>query len=352
MKKTLILMALLTFLGTSGLFGQEVFEEGKDLFSTSQVELSAAVNRGQKVYVVSALNLTGSLIIKASETDRALFRYRKILKTDSRAEAIDFSRVIDAVSDRTPDGIKLLLQAPNPAPWSGTENAGVIEGELLIPPGCDLYIDAIYFDLDVTGPCRSLANKSSFGQIRVSNITDELNVTTVNRNVTAHKITGNISIATSHADIIIDSMTADQGPAYLRNENGNLIVSDFSGAFDIKNEFGKINLDRIQLRRERSRIRASFSPIDLDIIALEEAGLAIKNNNEDIRLVLPPDASADFSLEVTPGGEIHATGLNMRTTLVEPNRLDFISGDGVSRIRATIAGHGDIDIKTSDGENR
>jgi len=324
---------------------QDITQIGRDRYGTEPIEVTAEVSPDNKIYINSALGLSGSLVIRAHDTDRAAFKYKKLLKVGSKSEAVDYARVIEVKLENTPQGARLMLQAPNPAPWSETDNSGMLEGELQLPSGSMLEIDAVYFDLDIKGPFRAVENHSSFGRIAVQGITESVNLMTSNRDIMAQDIAGDITIATSHADIRINNVNTGKQAAYIKNENGNIILDNAEGAFDIKNDFGRIKIDDIRFNSDRSRLIGSYSLISVEIAEINEGSLTIRNTNEDIYMSVPKSISADFSLRVDSNGEINTEDFNVRPTLVDNDRLDFISGDATAKIRASIRGNGNIKVQ-------
>lgn len=324
---------------------EEVTKIGRNRFGTDKIELTSPVASAKIVSISSALNLSGKLDIMAVESDQAIFTYYKTLKTPNKSDAIEFSRVINVVLEETSNGVSLLLQAPNPAPWSGTDNSGVVKGELKIPKDSKIEISAQYFDFDITGPFKAVENKSSFGRAEVENITELLYLATSNQDIIASNITGEINLITSHADIEMENLVTAGQPAYIKNENGSITGEKLSGAFDIKNSFGRIRLSELTLVSERSRISGSYSPVSLKIKGINKAGLTVRNTNEDIKIIVPESLAAEFSLRVDTNGEIDVEDLEIKPTLIENSRLDFESGDGGPRIRISIRGEGNISVR-------
>jgi hypothetical protein len=326
--------------------GQDITEESRGRYISRPIVLESDLTSGSEVRIISAVNLSGELIIKASAKEKAVFSYNIVLKASDRATAIDYSGKIKAELSPTPDGLKVLLQAPNPAPWSGTENSGRIEGELSLPEDCGLTIDVAYFDLDIAGPFRSVETRLSFGTVSVEDITEHLDISTSNRDIIVRNVSGDVSLITNYADINIEGMTVPDTPAYIRNENGSIIINESGGTFDIKNNFGRIILDDIRLFSERSRIMGSYSHIKLAIAEIENTGLTIRNNNEDINIMVPEQSSAEFSLKIDGNGEINAEGFELMPSFVDYNRVDFKTGEGESKIRVSVGGKGDINIES------
>ena len=340
-----VVTALLIFILAHIVGAEEIKKIGKNRFGTDAIELTSSVASDKIVSITSAENLSGKLAILATESNQAIFLIRKTLKTANKSDAIEYAKVINIVLEETSKGLNILLQAPNPAPWSGTDNSGIVEGELQIPKGSKIIIDAQYFDLNLIGPFEAVENKSSFGRVEVNNITELLYVATSNQDIIATNITGEINLATSHADIEVTDITTSGKLAYIRNENGSIKGENLSGFFDIKNSFGRIKLTNLKLVSDRSRISGSYSPINLRINGINNGGLTVRNTNEDVKVFVPEELAAEFSLRVDNNGEIDVEGLAINPTLVENNRLDFETGSGGPRIRMSIRGDGNISIR-------
>ncbi len=337
--------ALLILVFTHIVGAEEVKKIGKGRFGTNEMKLSAPVPSEKNISISSAENLSGKLVILATESNQATFSFIKMLKATSQSEAIEYAKVINVALEETSDGINILLQAPNPAPWSGTDNSGVINGELQIPIDSKIFIDAQYFDLNISGPFKVVENKSSFGRAEVENITELLYLATSNQDIIASNISGEINLTTSHADIKVTDVITSGQLASIVNENGGITGENLSGVFDIKNSFGRIRLSDLTLVSERSRILGSYSPINLRINSINNAGLTVRNTNEDIKIFVPKSLAAEFSLRVDNNGEIDVEGLEIKPMLVENSRLDFETGAGGQKIRMSIRGEGNISVR-------
>lgn len=340
-----LITAGLMFILTHVVGAEEVRKTGRNRFGTQKTELISPVASDKIILISSAVNLSGKLSIKAGETNKAIFVFKKTLKTPNESEAIEYARMINVVLEETSKGLSLVLQAPNPAPWSGTDNSGIIEGELEIPKDCRIEINAQYFDFKITGPFKAVENKSSFGRAEVENITELLYLATSNQDIIANNISGEINLTTSHADIRVNNIVTTGQLAYLRNENGDITGENLSGVFDVKNSFGRIRLSELSFVSNRSRISGSYSPINLKIKGINKGGLTVRNTNEDIKVFVPESLAAEFSLRVDSNGEIDVEGLEIKPSLVESSRLDFKSGAGGPRIRMSIRGEGNISIR-------
>jgi hypothetical protein len=274
-----------------------------------------------------------------------VFEYKRILKTDSESEAADYASLIEVDIRKTSDGVKLLLQAPNPAPWAGTDNAGMIEGELHLPENCDVEVYADYFDMTIVGPFRSVENRSSLGRQDIQNVTERLIVSSSGRDIKLKEVRGNISAGTNNADIRIEDMISEQALARISNENGDIIIETIHGAFSINSSYGKIRIDDAELTGRTSRISGVQCPIKLTIKDMVESGLTINDNFEDVELYVNKAVSAAFWLQAESGGEIHVEGIPVKPTAVASDRLEFITGKGGPAIGVDVEEGGNIRIK-------
>jgi hypothetical protein len=325
--------------------GDEValLEDGR--FATSPSHLRATVSSRKRIIINSAVNLKGKITVRAENIAEAILEYRKIIKTASQSEAIDFAAAINISLDKSPSGTRLLLQAPNPAPWTGTAQDGLVEATLRLPEDSRIEIDALYFDFDIVGPFRSVVNKSSLGRLNVKNITERLELGTSNRDISAEQITGAISISTAHADIRVNDLVSDKMAAQIKNEKGNIFIERASGMIDVQSSYGKIRLDEMIFRGGNSRIMGQYSPIRLKLVNMEKGYLTVSNNNSDIEILMPDSISVKCLLSVGPEGEISVERLPAIPTYVSSNSLGFISAEGASRADISIAGDGNIYLK-------
>lgn len=327
---------------TASSFAEELIPHGENRFISRKTVIAEPVRGDTSFIIQSALSLTGRLYIVADDADSVSFEYRKVLKSSRESKAHDYAAVIHILIEDSPQGKKLILQAPNPAPWSGSENSATIEGELHLPEGSHVFFSADYFDIVVEGPLASLENETSLGRIEANRITQKANLNTSSRDIIVSNITGEIALKTSSAEIRITDMQAVDKPAFIRNQNGDISLNRCEGSLDVRTQYGKIKGSELTFVDARVRIDGSYSPIRLKIAALEKADVTISNINEDIDLLLPDAVSANFRLEVGVDSEIDVEDLLFKPTLVNERRLEFTTGSGESAISAEIQGIGNI----------
>ena len=149
---------LVLLLISSGIDAGELSAYGRGRFASDEISIEAVFSADDDVTISAAASLSGKIYIIDEDIDRAIFKYRKILKTNDRSTAVDFAEMIEAKIQKLPSGLKLILRAPNPAPWSGRSESAQIEGKLVLPYNCRLDIRAEYFDFQVSGPFHVLKN--------------------------------------------------------------------------------------------------------------------------------------------------------------------------------------------------
>ena len=169
-------------------FGDEVSPYGGDRFITEEMALGFSAVAGDRIFIHTASDLSGKIKIFAEDADSVVLKYRKIAKTSIRAKATEYTEFTDAAIRKTRKGLEVLFRTPNPAPWSGTDESVVIEGELRLPIECQIKIEADYFDLDIEGPFVSVENDKSFGRLDVRNVTKIVELTGSNRDISLKNI--------------------------------------------------------------------------------------------------------------------------------------------------------------------
>lgn len=346
-----LVIALLLLLAAIGgaVCAQEITAVSENMFQTRLIETRVPLASGRLVEIRAAASLQGSLIISVHEADTALLIYSKIARTKNKELAIDYIDVIALDLTATPAGARLEMRSPNPAPWQ-TGEYGAAEVHLRLPVDCEVDIDATYFDLEATGPFRSLVNNSSLGQLKVSGVTERLKLSTANQKVVIRDVTGSISAATTNATMKVFNVDCSDGNIDLRNENGDIRCHDITGSLNIRNSYGRTEITGFRSRGRDSFVRSSSGPISLTVAELRDCRLLVSNRYEDIELWLPTDIGSILALAVDESGHIELSGLKVKSEMVQPNRLNLVAGDGDGLINASVRGSGNIYVRGVDEE--
>lgn len=350
MKRLIIPLLPLILMITATATAQEVIEREAGLFETENILMAKAVAPRAKIVVASAVHLSGTIKIVTSSSDSLRIEYRKVAKAGDRSQAIDFIDLISVVIEGRPETPVVKMRAPNPAPWSGTDYSGRIEAEMKVPDGSEVEIQAPTFDVTVNGPLRALDIPESLGRLEISKIIERLNVATANRRVTLNEISGQISAATTNSSLIAENISCPDNEARFRNEGGDIDIVDIVGTLNVKNSYGRINIERWQSKGESSYIRGISGPVSIEITAMDNGQLVVSNQQEDIEIMLPDTLSAFYTLSVDDDGLIEATGFPFTPDLVERNRLNLQSGSGRVDIRGSIKGKGNIFVRGKSGD--
>jgi len=345
MNSTKLLCLMMVFLFASVCLAQEVFESVEGTFSTRKLSDKKEMNGTNKLLIRAAANLPGEITVNTSKAKEVTINYYKKAKSDDRKKGIDFIDLIAVVLDKTPDGIRLEMRAPNPAPWSGNYEWGMIEARITVPENCYIDINAAQFDVTADGPFRAVVISKSLGRIEVSNVLEKLDVATSNRRVNVNDISGDISISTTNAVLNARNLVSVGSRSHLENEHGDIRVDGFTGEIEIENSYGRIHLGAFNARGKRNVIRGMSGPISLEIIQLNDAQLRVTNRFDDVEINLPGSASAALSLAVDEGGKIEVSNFNVKPELIAQNRMNLVAGKGSSIISSNVRGSGNIYIR-------
>ena len=330
---------------------QEIFSENGNLYSTRQLSRKAVAEVGNKVIIRSAAALWGNLKIVAVEGSNATIKYYKKAKAEKRSRAVDYIDLISVNLETIPGGVKLVMKAPNPAPWGGTNESGSVVAQLQIPENCDLDIDAHHFDIEAKGPFKSFLVPSSLGRLDVTFVTDELELSTSNRRINIENISGEVNVSTTNSDLVAANIKAGNGRAVFRNEGGDIEILGVSGEINVKNSYGRIDIDDFAVTGKKNSVRGVYGPITIVVTEMGDGRLVVSNRLEDIDLTVPSNISAVWSLAVEEEGKIEVANIGVTPDLVQPNRLNLISGDGKAFIDGSVRGEGNVYVRGYDPED-
>lgn len=334
------LLLLLAFSATA----QEIFEQDKGVWATSQLNLSAPIAAGERLVIRAAETLAGKITILATETDQATVLYTKRATTDSRSRAIDYIDLIALDIAPIAKGARLQLRAPNPAPWGAAES-GSVEVEIRVPEGVFVDVEALYFDVTAEGPFSGVLIPASLGRLEVYRVNGPVDLATANRRLVLEDATGKISAQTSNSTLTAANIESRRQQAVFRNDGGEIRIDGFTGEISARNDFGIIEITDFHPLGRRNVIRGQSAPIILEVIDLGESRLVVSNRFEDIDITTPSDLSAEISLAVGEGGRIEVSGLKFQTDLVQRDRLGLVVGEGFGFLSSSISGHGNIYIR-------
>ncbi len=326
-----------------GLKAEELIARSGGRYISSRIELVAEASDNMTIEIQSASGLRGRIEITTEDGDRAGFEYRKLIKAGDEKTAREYAGEIDVAFENRAGVVRLLLKAPNPEPWSGTDNSVQIEGKLTIPIGCRVSIDGPYFDFAISGPMTELNCKPSFGRYVLNDIDGKINMTMTGGNVNARNIGGDVNIKGENSEIRIVGLSADK-QARIQNQGGDITLNDLSGNVEVKNSYGKIKIENATADNGQLKIYGEFCPIDLGLISLNNANISIDNENDNVKIFLPDTSSAVFNLSVGVDSEINVTDIPVKPGRIEPKFMELTAGDGNSVISADINGVGDITI--------
>lgn len=344
------LMAGLFWLAAFGsAAAQEITKISDNLYATRELETSIPAAPQGQLIIKSASTLQGTLNIVTSREPTVKVIYIKKAKAGNRSSAIDFIDQIAVSLTAVPKGVKLELRAPNPAPWSENE-VGLVEAKLIIPEACRVQVEAQYFDVEAAGPFETFKVPSSLGRLEVSYVTEELLLITSNRRVTVENISGSMKVATSNASLVARNIKCDGGQAEIRNEGGDIKILGISGEINVRNSYGRTEVDMFNATGEKSYVRSNYGPIILNVAEIGSGQLIVTNRYEDIELSLPSNVSAEFALAVEEEGKIEVLNFPFKADLVQENRLSLVAGKGDALISGSVRGKGNMYIRGYNAE--
>ena len=325
-------------------FAQEIRKNEDGLFTTDKLVDSIKIGSQNNVIIKSASTLKGKIIITTSTDPMVKVSYYKKSNAGSRSHATDYIDLISVNLDRTPDGIRVQLRAPNPAPWNESE-ASILEIDITVPDSCSIDINAAYFDVTAIGPFTKMKIPSSFGRLSISKVTKELELATSNRRVSIEDINGKISVSTTNSILEAINIRSLNNTAVFQNREGNIRIENFAGQINVRNSYGRIDLTEFQPIGNRNVIRGKSAPVTISITKMIEEQIIVSNHYEDIDITVPADLSSILSLAASDEGRIEVSGLEFQGDLIQESRMSLVAGDGNNTITCNVQGGGNIYIR-------
>lgn len=345
-----VLIASGLLLTVRSALAQEITQVEDGLWISGEQKASLVMPKSQYLIIRSAVSVRGQIEIETGYVKEAQLTYTKKAKSSSRGLALDYVDALSVSLDAFGGKGRLEFRAPNPAPWSGSNDAGLVIAKLIVPKGTFVEIIAAYIDVKASGPLSGLVVSSSFGRIEASRIDSVLDISTANQPVILDQITGDVSAATTNASITASHIVAKGLAARFKNENGDIKLDSVAGSVNVRNNFGKIAINRFMASGDGSSIKGASGPVSVDLIDLKGGSLSISNRLEDIELRIPEKLSAFLALSVEEEGKIDASGFRFTTDLVQRDRLNIVVGGGKGNISCAIKGKGNIYVHGGSAE--
>ncbi|MBI5267753.1 MAG: hypothetical protein HY851_11020 [candidate division Zixibacteria bacterium] len=324
---------------------QEMNEAEKGVWKTGETKAKLAMGKLNRIVIRSASAVNGSIEITTGFVKEAQLTYVKTAKTESRKMALDYLDALSVSLDAFGGKARLEFRAPNPAPWSGSTDAGMVTGKLLLPKGTFVEIEASSFDIKATGPLAGLVIINSLGQIEATRIDSLVDITTANQKVVLDQISGDISVTTTNAPLVCSHISTSKVPARFKNESGDVKLDSVNGSINVRSSFGKIAVTGFNAGGEGSTIKGASGPISIALTGLTGGPLVVSNKHEDVELLVPKSLSAYLSLSTEEENRIEATGFVFRTELVQRDRLNLVVGKGEVNVNCTVKGQGSIYVR-------
>ncbi|MEK7774645.1 MAG: hypothetical protein AAB305_02025 [Candidatus Zixiibacteriota bacterium] len=346
MKRSVRVVALIIaslFVGSTSR-GQELTKDDDGLFTTPERTLSTPLSKGETVTVTVPSVIRGNLSVVAEDVSGASLRFRKRAFTDSRRSAFDYIDVVTVTMSRASGGATLECRAPASPDWKEDEYLSV-EFELTLPRETVLRIDAPKVHAVVEGPMKGVAITNAEEGAEIIDVTEFTTISARQSSVKLERVAGKIQVQIIDGTLVIEEISSTTEMARIESEGAEIRIAAFKGELDLNAESGRIEISEFEPTGDKSTLRVSGAPLQVEISRMESGRVTLSNKGEDIELTIPADIQASFSLTVDEGSTISATRLHMRPDLVLPDRLNFITGKGGVDIRASVRRNGNIYVR-------
>jgi DUF4097 and DUF4098 domain-containing protein YvlB len=257
--------------------------------------MTAAVQETDTTFAVAVnvrLDLTvmrGEVVIRTWE--RSAMR---VIADHSRSARLDVSGTRSSVRVRMRDGA------------GGMSN---VDLELTVPRSTSLQINGTFLDSDIRGVEGDVSVQSVQGDIYVSGGRGRISLHSVQGDIESHGASGRID---------------------LNSSNGDIVIAEADGEITVETLNGEIEMDGIR----SSSVDATTVNGEVDYRGtIENNGrYSFSTHNGDITLIIPPDASATFTVSTFSGEFDTDFPITLTETSSTGKRLEFTLGDGSARI--------------------
>lgn len=326
------------------LLAQDIFKIDENLYGTEQIKKSTPGVKEGSLAIKAPETLIGTIKIEISTTNTVEIKYTKKTKTDSRSKAFDYIDLISVELAATGKNYKIEMRTPNPAPWDANES-GLVNLEVAVPEFYDILIEANYFDIEAEGPFKNFSVPKSLGKIEIYGVAEKLEAQTSNRRLIVGNLSGEVDISTTNSSLTAENVISPGKKLAFRNDGGDIELINIHGQLNVKNKYGRIEVEQFYPDDDNSYIRGFNGPIFMEIISIRSGQLILSNRFEDIDITVPIGISAEMFLAVEENGKIEIGNFPFKPDLVQPNRINIISGDGTALINGSIRGNGNIYVK-------
>jgi hypothetical protein len=307
---------------------------------TSEAKLGA--KGAKEFHLTTPANLGGQINLQVWEEDDCLVKFECWAKANTQEKAKKFTDLVEMNLDREEEIITLKLDAPHPAPWEGSNYGIKVTLDIYVPHGLMLEAKTQGFDLDISGPLKTVNIQNHYGGIQVKDVSEETNIRGTYGNVDVENIRGELNIETSYNSVSATDINTQNGKAFLKTTYGKIDVERFRGQLEVNTVYSSIDGSDITLLGGRNEIKTVYSKINLEFANIKDAELYVKNTYGNIDMVVPKDLSARLMLTVGRGGKIHTSGILIKPLVLEKTRLEGVCGKEDSEIEMDIDGIGQI----------
>lgn len=306
---------------------------------TSQGEVSGEIRKFQ---LYAPANLGGSVELQVGEEGVCLVDFECWARARNRDMAEEFTETVEMKLDIVDQVVTLRLITPRDAPWEGTDHSIKAYLDVYVPADIVVETKTRHFTLDISGPMEKVFVENDYGEILVSDVSEETSIRGTYNRVDVKGLQGKVDIETSYNYIRAEDIDTKGTRAHLETNNGEIELAEFTGQLEATTSYDPIYASGISLTGGRNEITTLHSKIDLDLERLEDCRLYLTNTYGDINLQAPKELSARLNFTVGRGGKIETNRILIRPLVLEVTRLEGICGQGISVIEADIEGIGRI----------
>lgn len=244
---------------------------------------------------------------------------------DDKAEKLTFEQVGNSIN--------IKVELPNHGSWS-SEGSNLT---IYMPSTLRMSFDGISSDIKISNLTNSINVKTVSGDVQASKLQQYIELSSVSGNIESENLTGKITLATVSGNIDDKNST---GRLQLQAVSGDISVKSTANEVFVNNVSGsiKLNLDKID------ELKLSTVSGDSEVsLHLQDNGITkALSVSGSIELYFQHNVSADFRLKASADGDLHSklTKQKVQREKYGPSsKLYFQTGDATGSVRvSTVSG--------------
>jgi len=325
--------------GIAEMVGKKVKEKIKDLKGLGGINAEEIFERELQISPNGQLflkNFSGDITVKSWEEPMVKVEAVKHARGRTQQEARENTQKIEIDIHQEEDTVRIATKMPSSG--LGWGRGRWVDYNLSVPQNINLELETMSGDIETEDIQGNVKINAKSGDLRTKKIRGDVEAVSLSGDVVMEEIKGNLTVKSLSGDmrgkdIVSDSakISLHSGDANFTKLQGNLTVDSLSGDARLA------DMDCLKLR-----VNSKSGDIEVSESIKPEGNYFLKTLSGDIRMRIPPDASAHIEASARTG-DIRCT-LPVKIEKKTNHELCAVLGEGKAKVEL-ISLSGDISLE-------